>query len=501
MKKFSLIILIFLFIVGCSKTGNIIPDINQVNSENPAPSISQNNQEEVESINILYPVFTRDKEKLETSNWESYFFDIHGIELHVEFVNGSGPSYVFNNNLEGVLYLTNGTEFFYNQYINVVLNKYEVNTLNKYYDEYNWYQYIDSKYILPVTKNDEIKAVPCISNQLAIPRYYNKEYLEMLDMDVPDTISEFSEYLSSVNQIDSSFYPMYLNVFTISQNTSDIFRAFGVYIGVVEESTISYNPITSSIEDGVFSPNFESGLQYIRMLEDTKLLKIYNFNTVEGKPTNFQFATEEKRTSLYNPLLREEEPNYEFLKGYYLVGINHEYLVPAYRNISYYVFLETISNMDGTVALFNELMTNRNYFYDLQYGIEGIDYTLSNIHADRNSLLQINQIIPNENPIQAEIDSFQLLNALPEKLSYELNSNTDLFNLRGILSSEDSTNLGGFFDIMAPNNLAKLFNYENSVSDNIEVYKNEFSKYQIDNIIRQMNDYLGFETIYDYPSN
>ncbi|MCK5812014.1 MAG: hypothetical protein KAG94_03900 [Clostridiales bacterium] len=502
MKKLSLIILLFIFIVGCSKTGNIAPKISQMNSENPFPSTSYKNQDEVDSIDILYPIFTRDWEKLENSDWEKYFFDIHGIKLHIEYVNGYGPSHVFDNNLEGVMYLTNGNGFFYNQHINLVLNKYEVNTLNKYYEEYNWYQYIDSKYILPVTKNGEIKAVPCISNQLTLPRYYNKKYLTMLDMDVPDTISGFSEYLSSVKQIDSSFYPMYINVFNISQSTSDIFRAFGTYIGVIEESAITYNPITSSIEDGVFSPNFESGLQYIRMLEETKLLKIYNFQTdveVGKKPNDFQFATAERGTVLYNPLLREEKPDYEFLKGYYLVGINHEYLVPAYRNISYYVFPKTISNMDGTVALFNQLITDRNYFYDLQYGIEGINYTLFNNHIDRDMILQLNQIIPNENPTQTEIDSFNILNSLPEELYYELNSNLDMFNLMAILSSEDSKNFnGGFFNIMAPYNLMNLFNDENSVSDNIEVYKNEFAKYQIGNIINQMNDNLGFKTIYDY---
>ncbi len=501
MKKLLILLIILMLLVSCQKVSNIIPAISTNNPDNPKPSIttSTNNIEEVDSLTIIYPVMTNKAEKLEISTWEQYFSETHNINIHVEFINYKGPKFAFENDLEGILYLTNGNLFIYSQYINLIINKYDVYSMNEYFEEYNWIQHIDEKYIIPVTLNDEIKAVPCLSNAVTFPRYYNKEYLTLLDVEVPTTINEFTEFLEGAYRIDDSFYPSYINLMAISENTSDIFRGFGAYIGAQEESAITFNPITGSIEDGVFSAGFESGLLYIRMLQEADLLKTY---MGEEPAVNLTLATEFKRNIFYNALLRKEEPSYEFEKGYYLEGSNNEYLVPSYRSISYYVFLKTISNLDGVALLFNQLMTNGNYSYDLHYGLEGVDYSITdNSNARDNVLLQVNQIIPNENPTIFEVESYDAIIHLPESLSYELNSSMDLFNLSGIMSSENSEKIRGFFHVGAPQSLINLFNDENSVSDNIEAYKNEFTKYQIGNIINQMNDYLGFKTIYDYPSN
>ena len=58
----------------------------------------------------------------------------------------------------------------------------------------------------------------------------------------------------------------------ITPSTSDIFRAFGVYINSEFNSMISYNPMTNSFEDAVYADNMELALEYFKNLQHENLL-------------------------------------------------------------------------------------------------------------------------------------------------------------------------------------------------------------------------------------
>lgn len=240
-----------------------------------------------------------------------------------------------------------------------------------------------------------------------------------------------------------------LNAF-LSICTSDIFRAYNVYLNTEYNSSVTYNPNTESFEDGVFSENMEIALGFVRTLQQENLFAIGNIGmdpqAMGTTKTNFidgfhsvdkNFATEYGVVydTRYNFFIREAngQIDYDSVKGYYLIGTNSNNICEIRQNIAFYVFPKSIQNIDGTMELFNDLFNNPKYYADLRYGVEGKDYsTIANMIIQEPpkagsfiALKQINSTIIENSSYVPESQS--IVSSIEEDMSFEKSVFTQFF--------------------------------------------------------------------------
>lgn len=333
----------------------------------------------VNSIDILYPAYVSMRYN-GIANWQKYFFDKYGLELNVIYPEQGIDEYLKTNG-NCVIYL-NHTDYFdyeYNNQLFVYSNDRLSHDLSPYYVKYGWDKLVPPEYIEDMKVDNKIYAVPVSNPKFIYPRHYNSDYLDELNIEIPSTVDTFYEFLKRVRTLkreNSDFYPMCIDSQYITPSTSDIFRAFGVYVNSEFNSMVSYNPMTNSFEDAAFSENMELALDFIKNLQQEDLLFIagesqYSLNGIHRNiydglcfDLNKEFATEYHHVYVREKgvFLREGafKCSFDNMNGYYLSGINTDKVCEVRNNIALYLFPKTITNIYGTVDLFNDIFSNSN---------------------------------------------------------------------------------------------------------------------------------------------
>lgn len=504
MKKIISIIFIFSLLAGCSvKTGDILPGIS---SEMPSVSqdVTQITDIDIEEITIYMD--SSGKPYTNIPSWELYIEELTGVTIKLLTINSVTAIDKQEQPVNGTVYSD------YNNFVYYTINNTQLYPLNKYYDLYNWYQYIDQASIDLLTKGEDILALPCQSQPFIRVRYYNKEILDKANLPVPTTINEFTTFLQFAKGDKPDNYPIIISYQSITRQLSDIFRANDVYINTFENSTIAYNPKTQSIEDGVFAPNFFDAYSYIRYLQENQLLHFEKLNPIQPK-WSYPLATEYNVIFSDNYSIKDYDrstPNFDYEVGYYLEGNNREKLVEVRTVNTYYYFPKSIKNIDQYMELFNDVFTKNNYYLDLHFGKIDSDYYIENqqiILSDDNSkaYINLNTVEPNTYEQLNDTRGLSYLNTIPQELYYQMNSLLDILPLSfGLLGptnvfSFPPTQFGGRFDTSRVTVLfTGLFGGPGPVEEAISEYKNQFMKEQIGDYINKLNESIGANATYDY---
>ncbi|MCK5811389.1 MAG: hypothetical protein KAG94_00695 [Clostridiales bacterium] len=507
MKKVISIIFIFSLLAGCSvKTGDILPGIS---SEVPSISqdITQITDKEIEEIAIYME--SSGKPYTNIPSWELYIEELTGVTLHIEYVKTIEAITKPETPIIGAIYNQLNNLAYY------IIDNTELNPLNKYYELYNWYQYIDQASIDLLTKGDDILALPCQSQPFIRARYYNKEILDKANLPVPATVNEFTTFLQFAKGAKPDNYPMVISSQSVTRQLSDIFRANDVYINTFENSTIAYNPKTQSIEDGVFAPNFHDAYSYIRYLQENQLLhfdKINPINPIWSYPLATEYSVIYSKNYSYKDYDRST-PDFDYEVGYYLEGSNHEKLVEVRTINNYYYFPKSIKNIDRYMELFNEVISKNNYYLDLYFGMRDNDYFIEDqqiILSDnkRKIYTSLSTIEPNHYEQLNDVEGLSYLNTIPQELYYQNNSLLDIiplsFGSGYSIFHYPPTQFGGRYNVSKVTALFDRRLDELSyvglapIDEVIKEYKSQFMKAQIGEYINKLNERIGASTVYDY---
>ncbi|MBN2851276.1 MAG: extracellular solute-binding protein [Clostridia bacterium] len=317
MKKLIIVFAVFLLLVGCNtSTGDITPSLH-AEAPSISPVDSNINEEKVNDFNVY---LNSDYQMYEDiPSWEEYFKQKTGIEIQVNYMDGFGVTDPKQLQKDGAIYYVGSQKLIYR-----IIDDISLSPLNKYYDLYNWYQYIDQAYVDLLRKGDDILAIPCISQPFVRARFYNKTYLEQTGLKVPETTDEFMNFLIDSHKSNPKQYQIVINLNGLSRQLADIFRAYDIYVSTYNNSMIGFNPKTSSFEDGVFSENFVFAYSYLQTLREMEIL-LFNPPGINGYTINYPLATEYSMIYSSDYSYMEDDqttPDFEYEKGYYLRGIN-----------------------------------------------------------------------------------------------------------------------------------------------------------------------------------
>ncbi|MBN2852925.1 MAG: hypothetical protein JXQ23_09355 [Clostridia bacterium] len=507
-RKLVLLIIIILLVAGCNSNEKVVEsnkpviqsndlELSDMSNGPETPDIN-NSDESISILDVNYIIsdsyYNYDIDS--SISWSNYFNDKYDISINLNYINNKTIDYVFNEKIDGVLYLTNGAAYIYNKYIYNMIENNKLLDLKPYYVKYNWDQLIDSKYIKPVSNGAKIFAIPVASNITVLQRYYNSEYLKSLNISIPMTIDEFTEYLAQVKNLYPESYPLFFNQNSAGHCTADLFRSFDVYINAYNESAISFNPKTESFEDAVFSDNFNLAFSYIRMLQENEYMNAFSLQPGD-LPDSLILASEFNFTYYRGQTRPNRKPDYEYQVGYFLEGINKEKLVEMKKDISFYVLPEFSGNADSLMERLNIVLRNSDYYFDLKYGIEEVNYEYGSNNGEVMIKNEFRGILQPENTqysIISDKEVEEFISSYPNELMYETNTYYDLFTFSKMLSGENSLNFKKFGDSYNTKLLMDMFNTEINISNSIETYKTEFKKYGINTLINSFNKKLGFTT-------
>ncbi len=515
---------IALLITSCNPEVNespaVKPDISMSPVQSPGitPNPSQDNNQssispnseipddivEADHIKIIYTADSTGK-YYGLSDWQTYIHEKFGIEIYVDYQSLSADSINKENLIiDGILYLKYHETYVssYNTEVLQLSNDDFAYDLLPYYEKYEWDEFIEKQYIDALNVDGSIYAVPAADVKYIVPRFYNTSYLDELDSEVPETIAQFHEYLlatKDLNSSDDTFYPMV--IFPLhTPSTADIFRAFGVYFNSMWNNARTFNPNTNSFEDGVFSENIEEAVGFIRQLQNENLLMVYDIfgETVQGvfskeMATEYNVVYDIGKYGFSQYIMAESA--YERTNGYFLTHTNISNVCEIRKDLAFYMFPKTIENINGTVELFNRFFTDSEYYADLRYGIENIDYfVIDGIpvkHEPKTGVLLNLKPIKPVRDINSSFapDSVSIAQYISATLAYESN----VFNQKWTYSGR-----GANRDINHDNSIEVLFDKELSPYDAIEKYWSDFIKEGKLSILNELNERIGAVPVYNY---
>ncbi len=519
-----LFVMISTLIFGCVQNGDYIND----SESPPKPTISLDNSipdelADIDTLNIYYLAYDAAK-YYNLLDWQEYISAKLGLNILVNY-NAFYASTLLKRSFDGVIYLNYQKTFPY-EFNTTVFDYYDEEIsyeLSEYYRKYGWDKYIDPKYLSALTIDGSIYAVPTAINKYIVPRYYNKETLDELGLGVPQTVNEFHNYLINAKKLyidDENYIPTIVPNHRFASSISDIARAYGIYFNNVFNSPVGFNPISDSIEDAVFSEDIYELLQFVRHLQDDKLMAVYSLsnrvNPFTGeelstyitklKPINKNFATE--YSSVYSNVNEGfssylfAEKNYESVNGYYLKGNNDKFLCEIRNDMGFYVFPKSTKNIEGVIEAFNSQFTNPENYMDFKYGIMNEDYKIINDKITTPNLyppndgdflelkLITNSYMQNSSNVP---ESLSIIETLENDIAYERN----VFNH---MKTYSQLSLNNIFNWNNNEGFEAIFNIGIPLDDAIEYYKSFVKRSGQIETIYELNERLGKVTTFDYSS-
>lgn len=465
-------------------------------------------------LSIYQPAYNSNEKYFNLMDWQEYIKDKFDIEINVFYNSkelGGVQAVYYYNYLPGYPYTK------VDQVFNYISSEIAYD-LSLYYEKYGWYNFIDPLYIESLKVDGCIYAVPTAPNKYIIPRYYNAGYLDRLGMEVPKDINSFYEYLIGAKKImegQGILLPMFIPQHRMFPCTSDIFRAFGVYVNSEQNSALAFNPNTQSFEDAIFSEDIETALDFFRTLQSDGLMgfwgEAHSFNTDNINDINKnqfigdRFNVNKNFATEYNLVYDTDAnfwlkfllatPGYETTSGYYLEYINTKNICEVRSDVGFYVFPKNIENINGTIDLFNSIMTDRAYYADLLYGMENTDYEI------------INNETYSKLPDQGTFPGIRMLKTIEDPNNYYSPGNIDIAGeiASGLMYESNIFNqttryrdIVGNFIISQSSYFDNLFLTCVSTSDAVAEYKKWFLESGWYQNLEKLNERINAVTVYDY---
>jgi hypothetical protein len=335
-------------------------------------------------------------------------------------------------------------------------------------------------------------------------------------MDVPTDINGFHNYLIESKKImsgDGLLLPMFIPQRYQFPCLADIFRAYGVYVNSEYQSAMAFNPNTQSYEDAVFSENMVEVLDFIKNLQTQELLGIFGEYNIyqsgsigENQYIGDRFKVNKTFASEYYMVFNTDtnyfrkflltKPGYETISGYYLSHHNTENICEVRSDMSFYVFPKNIENINGTIDLFNKLMTDKGMYADLLYGVQDTDYEILNdqiypMLPDTGTFKGIRLVIPyDDHNSYYKPDNISIADQLARNMLYESNIFNQLYSGRYKFIMGNGSASGSYHE--------NLFAKDFSTADAVEGYKEWFFGSGMYKAITDVNEKIGTVPAYNY---
>ncbi|MBN2853701.1 MAG: hypothetical protein JXQ23_13275 [Clostridia bacterium] len=196
-------------------------------------------------------------------------------------------------------------------------------------------------------------------------RNYNRGWLEKLNIDVPDTLEEFTEYLRLVRSVDLDDddrmqYAIRISDYYSLMELFDIFLSFGCRPSVCGITNLSYNPETNEYEDIVLSSEFRQAMEYMKYLLDEDLI----INTEE--------MTTEEQEAKYN--VGGTSP-YDTIPGNYLEGDSKSNLIWESTYTTGFAVMKDCLDVEEKLSyLINTVFFEEDLLEAFNYGIKGYHF-------------------------------------------------------------------------------------------------------------------------------
>ncbi len=248
-----------------------------LNSCQNEDSISSGNTSMQENSNFKLivpeaPLSIPQDERIE--KWEEYMFGKYSADIELMYCSSSidFDRLLELSNAEGLIVVDNY------EMLNELIQNDMIIPLDFYQEKLNNYMNINSGMIESLTDSSgNLWAVPLRKGDPLInKRTYNKEWLDVIGVPVPETIDEFYDYAMYVaygdpdgNGINDTYIAEYSDR-NLFRAFSDVFKAFGCY--PFNSLSIAYNPLKLCVEDFVATGNFVEAMEYIRAMKDEGLI-------------------------------------------------------------------------------------------------------------------------------------------------------------------------------------------------------------------------------------
>ncbi len=466
--------------------------------------------EPVNLLSIFQPAYSKDEKYFNLMSWQEYIADKFDIEINIFYqskeVSGVQAVYYYNYPI--------GYPFSKVNQVFDYTSSDMAYDLSPYYEKYGWNDFIDPLYIEDLKVDGRIYAVPTEANKYIIPRYYNAEYLAQLGMEVPKDINSFYNYLIEAKKImkgENILLPMLIPQHQMFPCTSDIFRAFGAYVNSEYNSALSFNPNTQSFEDAIFSDDIESALDFFKTLQTDNIIGFFGNAYCESDDFNRNqffgdrlkispnFASEynfiiDENTKWFRKFLRAT-PRYEAVSGYYLEHTNNKNVCEVRSDMGFYVFPTNIENINGTIDLFNSVMTDKTYYPDLLYGLENTDYEIIG-----------NEIYP-KRPRDGTFTGIRMISAVVDKNNYYSANNIDIVgDIASSLMYESNifTQTSRYRDIVGGSTISSSSYFDNlflgcvSSEEAVKEYRKWFMESGMYQTLDKLNERINATTAYEY---
>lgn len=387
MKKLIIIVIIVIFLAGCGET--------PLKSEE-----ANNNKLEDNIISIIRPRFSSVIYNDDfVRDWERYMEDKYHVNLNLIDVerknNENGwnidTDYLLKNQIEGLIYVESFSD------LNHLINSGVIVPINEYLQNIESFDNTSEELLkLYSDEVDNIWALPLIETVNLSKRYYNSDWLEKANMEIPGNIEDFLTYAQFVANEDpdgndkKDSYVLDLNSNSFIKDTIDILRAFGCYPGT--QGTIGYNPYKQKFEDIVFTKEFAEALTYLKVLYDAGCIS-YN-NTIQKDQLASYYGNEERSDYF-------DSNQY----GYYLLGTNETNLIRIQGKRYGLAVLKYTYNASSLINGFLDMVySNEESWMDLRFGRQNIEYFQHSDHYTAEVIIEDRKIISNQIGIKNELN-------------------------------------------------------------------------------------------------
>lgn len=490
-----LLIIIFIFSIGCS------------NQEEDNPNNIEYSHDELAYLNILMPVNDFKPRYENVENWEKMIKDNYDVDIkltyisEIDYAKYYSSDYiekVINDGFEGLIFLWGDTEkkIYQLKEDNLIIQ------LTSYLENNSTYKQMPAPMKESYTINGEIWSLPVMYRIIPIARVIKSDWLDQLNLTIPTTINEFYNvsraftYDDPNNSGNDNTFGIAVKKYMELTNLGDLFLANGVYFEQLGDSTIGFDRITNSYEDGFLKEGAKDTLNLIAKMVDENIIKSVAYNNMYGF-----YETENEGSFQYTV-----NSIYDLDKNkiiWYLKGSNDENLCTAYTGGSSYIMSINTKNPQEVLNTFiDTFYGSAKGYYNAYLGIEGIDYEI-----DGKKLIRIN-----------EISSIRVLEEyspylMTDDYSYVNESNINRFPNQNYLSSEaemlSTKNLLFFSSFMgepdrvilsynANSLIRRIIGKEASVDDLLYEYIEYMKKNNIQEIIDNKNSDIGKSTTFKY---
>ena len=491
MKKILLLIII-LIITGCT-------------SQITVPEITENGKIIDDDILRKVNIHLMDKEYIDdhffSDEWNVFIKNKYNLDIN--FFTGrneTGLSSIVIGNYTNDLFMAH---YQHAITLNNLIDTGMVQSFNEILkDNDTWHKlpvYIKEAY---TDHEGNIWALPSKYNIALLARLYDKEVIDSLKIELPETLDEMFEVFNKIynaTRIPALGHHLY-KPYNLSYGFEDIFAANGIY-KCRGEGTVQYNIKTGTFEDGLLHPNIIDTLNYVKTLLQSNL--VYKSDRISS-----DMIINKEAASFCTHISFDDR----FYRVLGIKGKEDEFFInPAYTRGNHMPFLLPNNPDIDKIAISRFVNTfydlNEGYIYG-RYGVTGYTY------EEDNSIIHIKKEIMDEDKNIINNPLINLNIEIDKRVLYDDNSLVNDINILILNEIENSKfkeiiffkkpiyknpdNSFGF--VYGGTIIGKFIELYDSITPEelIKEYKSEMQKMNYQEILDLANERIGKATVYKY---